>query len=131
MIVFENLDFLDPQDYSSLVRSAFSSNLPYKHVTSSNIVPKLSPRLWENGFQHCRQKYNFYCEFMGNRLRQHECNDRGIISRFHGNSDFDKRFASQSQCFPENLDLGFLCLNKLFLFGGQICEAFIFLEYRI
>jgi hypothetical protein len=33
--------------------------------------------------------------------------------------------------FPENLDFHFLCLNNLFLFGGQICEAFILLEYRI
>ena len=34
--------------------------------------------------------------------------------------------ARQSQCFPENLDFHFLCLNNIFLFGGQICEAFVF-----
>ena len=45
--------------------------------------------------------------------------------------DFDKRFAGQSQCFPENHDFHFLCLNNLFLFEGQICETFICLEYRI
>ena len=33
--------------------------------------------------------------------------------------------------FPKNLDFPFLCLNNLFLFGGEICEAFMFLEYRI
>ena len=36
-----------------------------------------------------------------------------------------------NQCFPENLDSHFLCLNNWFLFGGQICEAFICSEYRI
>ena len=41
------------------------------------------------------------------------------------------RFASQSPCFPENLDSHFLCLNNWFLFRGQICEACICLEYRI
>ena len=72
-----------------------------------------------------------YYGFVGNRLGQNDRNDRRIISRFHQNSDFDLCFAGQSPCFPENLDFHFLCLNNLFLFGGQVCEAFIFLEYRI
>ena len=37
----------------------------------------------------------------------------------------------QSPCFPENHDFHFLCLHNVFLFEGQICEAFICLEYRI
>ena len=68
---------------------------------------------------------------MGNRLGQNVHNDRGIISCFHKNSDFDLRVTGQSQYFPENPNFDFLCLNNLFLFGGQICGAFIFLEYRI
>ena len=68
---------------------------------------------------------------MGNHLGQNDRNDRGIISGFHEKSDFDLCFASQSLCFPEKLNLCFRCLNNLFLFGGQICEAFMFLEYRI
>ena len=62
---------------------------------------------------------------MGDRLGQNVRNDRGIISRFHQNHDFDLRFTGQSQCFPENPDFHVLCRNNLFLFGGQICEAFI------
>ena len=68
---------------------------------------------------------------MGNRLGQNDRNDRGIISGFHQKSEFDPCFTNQSPCFPENPDFRFLCLNNIFLFGGQICEAFIFLEYRI
>ena len=65
---------------------------------------------------------------MGNRLGQNDQNDRGIISSFHKNNDFDPCFAGQSPGFPENPDFHFLCLNNLFLFEGQICEAFICLE---
>ena len=68
---------------------------------------------------------------MGNRLGQNVCIDRGIIPDFRERNDFDPCFAGQSPCFPENLDFHFLCLNNILLFGGQICEAFIFLEYRI
>ena len=68
---------------------------------------------------------------MGNRLGQNDRNDRGIISDFYKKYEFDRRFAGQSQCFLENHDFHFLCLNNLFLFGGHICEAFICLEYRI
>ena len=68
---------------------------------------------------------------MGDRLGQNDRNERRIISRFHQNSDFDLCFAGQSPCFLENLDFLVLCLDNLFLFGGQICEQFIFLEYRI
>ena len=68
---------------------------------------------------------------MGNRLGQNVRNDRGIILGFHQKSDFDPCFAGQSPCFPEYLDFHFLCFNNLFLFGGEICEAFMFLEYRI
>ena len=76
-------------------------------------------------------KPNLHHGFKGNCPGQNVCNDRGIISGFHQMGDFDPCFEGQSQCFPENHDFHFLCLNNLFLFGGQICEAFIFLEYRI
>ena len=68
---------------------------------------------------------------MGNRLGQSVRNDRGIISDVHQKSDFDPCFAGQSQCASKKLDLLFLRFKKKNLFGGQICEAFIFLEYRI
>jgi hypothetical protein len=101
-------------------------------VESSNIDPKLSPRLLNtNPFQHFCQKLHFYQGFQSNRLGQNDCNDCGIISGFRQNNDFDPCFAGQRLCFPENLDFHFLGLNNQFLFGGQICEAFIFLEYRI
>ena len=48
----------------------------------------------------------FYNGFTGNRLGQNVCIDRGIISRFHQNHDFD---TGQSLCFPENPDFHFLC----------------------
>ena len=91
----------------------------------------MSARLLKNHFQHFRQKLNFYRGFQLNRLGQNDRNDRGIISGFRQKSDFATCFAGQSPCFPENLDFHFLSLNNWFLFGGQICEAFIFLEYRI
>ena len=43
----------------------------------------------KRGFQHFCQKLNFYRGFTGNRLGQNDRNDRGIISGFHKNSDFD------------------------------------------
>ena len=86
---------------------------------------------WKVKNRQFYQKLIFYYGFMGNRLGQNVRIDRGIISGFHKNHDFDTRFACQSPCFPENLDFHFLCLNNLFLFEGQICEAFICLEYRI
>ena len=94
------------------------------------MLPEMSPRLLENGFQHFCQKLNFYDGFMGNRLGQNVRNGCGIISGFHKNSDFDMRFAGQSQCSHESHDCHSLSLNFLF-FGGHICEAFIFSEYRI
>ena len=69
--------------------------------------------------------------FTGNRLGQNDRNDRGIVSRVYKNREFDMCFTGQSPCFPEIHDFNFLCLNNLFLFEGQICEAVIFLEYRI
>jgi hypothetical protein len=74
---------------------------------------------------------NFYRGFGGNHLGQNVRNDCGIISGFHKNSDFDQCFAGQSPCFPEALDSHVLCLKNQFLFGGQICEALICLEYII
>ena len=50
---------------------------------------------------------------------------------FSENHDIDMHFTNKGQCFPENPDFHFLGLNNIFLSGGQICEAFIFLEYRI
>ena len=37
----------------------------------------------------------------------------------------------KTNVFPKNCDFHFLCLSNLFLLGGQICEVFSFLEYRI
>ena len=95
------------------------------------MLPEMSPRLLENGFQHFCPKLDFHGGFGRNRLGQNVRIDRGIISGFHKNPNFDARVACQSPCFPENLDFHFLCLSIFFLFGGQICEAFICLEYRI
>ena len=72
-------------------------------------------------------KLTFCCGFKGNRLGQNVWDDRGIILGFHQKIDFDTCFAGQSQCFPENLDFHSLCWSNIFLFGGQTCEAFIFL----
>ena len=57
-------------------------------------------------------------------LGQNVCIDRGIISGFSKNHDFDMRFTGQSTCIPESLDFHILCLNHWFLFGGQIWDAF-------
>ena len=81
--------------------------------------------------QRFRPKLSFCDGFRRNRLGQNVSIDRGIIPSFHTNIDFDTSFTRQSRYFPENLDFCSLCLNNLFLFGGQICEAFMFLEYRI
>ena len=55
-----------------------------------------SQTFWKYGFQHFCQKTTCYHEFRGNRLGQNDRNDRGIISGFHGNSDFDMRFTGRS-----------------------------------
>ena len=58
------------------------------------------------------------CSFLRihrNRLGQNVRNDRGIISCFHINSDFDMCFASQTHVFPEQPTLQFLFINNLFL----------------
>ena len=86
---------------------------------------------WKVTSRHFCQKLNFYRGFKRNRLGQNVRNDRGIVSDFYKKCDFDMRVAGQSPCFPENLDSHFLCLTSWFLFGGQTCEALIFLEYRI
>ena len=117
-------------DYAYLVRIKFSSKLPQELRQIVEYGFKLSPRLKKNAFQHFRQKLNFCWGFQSNRLGQNDRNDRGIISGFQKNNDFDMCFAGQSQCFPENLDFYFLCLNKWFLFGRQIREEFICLEYQ-
>ena len=94
-------------------------------------TPSWAPFFWKIHFQHICQELNFCRGFMGNRLGQNDRIDRGIISFFHKKCDFDPCFAGQSPCFPENLNSYFLCLNNWFLFGGQICEALMCLEYRI
>ena len=66
----------------------------------------------KSGFQLFRQKLNFYDGFRGNRLGQNVRNDRGIISGFHKNSDFDRRFTGRSPCFSENINFHFLGLNN-------------------
>ena len=72
---------------------------------------------WKVKNRHLYQTLTFYYGFTGNRLGKNVHNDRGVISGFHQNSDFDPCFADQSPYFPENLDFCFLCLNTLFLFG--------------
>ena len=63
------------------------------------------------------------CSFLRihrNRLGQNVRNDRGIISFFHINSDFDMYFASRAHIFPRKITLQFLFINNLFLLGRQI-----------
>ena len=67
-------------------------------------------------------------------LRQNVAYIAGNGSQTFGKSGFqhfDRHFTNQSPCFPENPDFHFLCLDSIFLFGGQISEASMFLEYRI
>ena len=99
----------------------------YVRILSQN----WGPDFWKYGFQHFCQTLNFHYGFMGNQLGQNDRNDRGIISGVHKQTNFDMCFERQSPCFPKTLDFCFLCSSYLFLFGGQIWEAFIFLEYRI
>ena len=105
-------------------RPRFLSQIHFSCFSNSLVCRK-------SGFQHFCQQLVFYHGFGRNRLGQNDRNDRGIILGFHQKSDFDSCFAGQSPCFPENLNFHFLCLNNLCLFGGQICEAFICLEYTI
>ena len=105
--------FFGVLDYANLVRIGFSSKLPQELRQIVEYCPgNESQTFGKNRFQHFRQKLNFYLGFTGNRLGQNDRNDRGIISGFHQNSDFDPYFAGQSPCFPENLDFHFLCLNN-------------------
>ena len=69
----------------------------------------------KNHFQHFCQTHNFYRFFTGNHLGQNDRHDRGILSRFRKNSDFDMDFARQSQCFPENIDFHVLYSLRSFL----------------
>ena len=117
------------RDHANLVRIEFSSKLPQElcliiEYASGNV----SQTCGTTNCHHFCQKLNFYRFLLRNRLGQNVPNDRGIISDFYEQCDFDMRFACQSPCFPENLDSHFLCLNNGFLFGGQICEAFMCLE---
>jgi hypothetical protein len=57
--------------------------------------------------------------------------DHGIISCFHVSSDFDKRFAGQSQHAQKNINCNFLSLHDVFLSTVQRWEASILLGYRI
>ena len=112
-------------DYVNLVRTEFSSKLPQELRQIVRYRPQTEPQTFGKiAFQHFRQKLNFYRGFKGNRLGQNVRNDRGIISGFHKNNDFDMQFAGQSPCFPENHDFHFLCLKNIFLFQGQICEEY-------
>jgi hypothetical protein len=112
-----------------LVRIEFSSRLPQELCqTIKCCLGNGLQTFGKKGFQHFYQKHNFYDGFGRERLGQNDRHDHGIIPDFHQKSDFDSCFANQSRCFPENLHFHFLCLNDWFLFGGQICEAFIFLE---
>ena len=97
-----------------------------------NILPEMGPiLLGKLAFNTFIKNQNFYRGFMGNRLGQNDRNDRGIISGVRQKIDFDPCFTNQSQCFPEHHDFHFLCLNNIFLFGGQVCEAFFLnIEYN-
>ncbi len=120
-------DILTRQDGcdSAVRRPRFLSQIHFS-CFSNSIVCRKKIRV-----HHFCQTLDFYHGFGRNRLGQNVHNDREIISCFHQNSDFDMFFRGQSPCFPENLDFHSLCLNNLFLSGGQICEAFILSEYRI
>ena len=73
----------------------------------------------------------FIMGFAGNCLGQNVRNDRGIISGFHTKCHFDMCSACQSPSVLENINFLFLCSKNIFLFGGQACEALVFLEYRM
>ena len=125
-------EFSGSRDHANLVQIEFSPKLPQEFRQIVRYCPETeSQTFWKFHFQHFCQKLNFYRGFTGNRLRQNDRNDRGIISIFYEKCDFDRRFAGQSPRFPENLYFHFLCLNKWFLSGRQIREEFICLEYKI
>ena len=79
-----------------------------------------------NMIQTLLPKTEFLVRVWGKCLGQNYQNDCGIMSDSHQKVGFDLCFAGRRQYFLETLDLGFLCLNNLCLFGGQICEASIF-----
>ena len=58
---------------------------------------------------------------MGDRLGQNVRNDRGIISRFHQNSDFDMRFASQTPLFWKNS----LCRFSLQMIYSCVADRYV------
>ena len=72
----------------------------------------------------------FYHGFRGNRVKLNDRNDRTSFQFFCQTNDFDLCFTGQSHFVSQNLDFHFLCLSNPFLFGGRICAAFVFLEYR-
>ena len=114
------------------MRIEFSLKLPQELRQIIEYCPGNESHIFfKNGFQHFCQKLNFNNGFTGNRLGQNVRNHRGMISDFHDTCDFDSCFTCQSPCFHGHLDFHSLHLNNFFLFGGQICEAFISLEYRI
>ena len=72
--------------------------------------PQTEPQTFGKiAFQHLGQKLNSYRGFAGNRLGQNDRNDRGIISVFYKKCCVDMCFTCQTQCFPNNIDLYFLC----------------------
>ena len=77
------------------------------------------PVLLENPKSTLSAKTNLCYGFTGNRLGQNVRIDREIISGVHQKSDFDRRFACRSLYFSEHINFHFLCLNNLFLSGGQ------------
>ena len=100
-------------------------------IKLSNIVWKTSTRLLKNiDFNTFVKKLNFYRDSSGNCLGQNVRNDRGIISRFHQNSDFDMRLQVKLH-FLKKLTMQILFINDLFLCSRQICEDPIFVEYKI
>ena len=83
-------EFPSPWDHFNPVQIEKSSKLPQDLRQIVEYTPQNeSQTFWKIHFQHFCQKLNFYRGFTGNRLGQNDRNDRGIISGFHKNSDFD------------------------------------------
>ena len=113
----------------SIQSGYFSSNSP--HSFFLNIDPKLSPRLLKEILSTLLSKTELLSGFYGKPSRAKWPEWPWDHFMFSSNKSLWCVISNSKSMFPENLDFHFLCLNHLFLFGGQIWKAFMFLEYRI
>ena len=81
--------FPGPWDNFNPVRIANSLNLPQKLHKIVEYCAGNEPRLLEKLISSLFQKLILFNGFRGKRPGQNDRNDRGIISCFHQNSDFD------------------------------------------